>query len=114
MRPGNRLCELRRKAKLTQAQLAQKTGVSQPAISQIENGVLSMDLAWMRAFARELGCAPADLLDPADNPDRLDEEERELIADYRSADQVQRDLTRRVAAPVHEYRAPPPDTEVAA
>jgi transcriptional regulator with XRE-family HTH domain len=100
MRPGNRLRELRRAAKLTQAQLAELTGVAQPTISQIENGSRSMDVAWMRTFARALECAPADLLERADNPDVLDEHERLLIERYRAADKGQRETLERVAAAV--------------
>lgn len=109
MRPGNRLRELRKAAKLTQAQLAEITGVSQPAISQIENGTRSMDIAWMRTFARALGCAPADLLERADNPDLLDEHERALIERYRQADDRQRETLERVAAAVVPIDEPAED-----
>jgi transcriptional regulator with XRE-family HTH domain len=100
MRPGNRLRELRRQAKLTQSELADLTGVSQPAISQLENGTRSLDVAWMRTFARALRCAPADLLERDDNPDVLDEHERLLIERYRSADKQQRETLERVTAAV--------------
>lgn len=100
MEPGNRLRELRQSAKLTQAELAEKTGVSQPAISQLENGTRPMDIAWMRTFARALGCAPADLLDAEDNPYLLDPHELELLERYRHGDQGQRDTLERVAAAV--------------
>lgn len=100
MRPGNRLRELRRQAGLKQTELAERTGVSQPAISQLENGTRSMDIAWMRTFARALGCAPADLLDPEDNPYLLDDHERELLDRYRHADQAQRETLERVAKAV--------------
>jgi transcriptional regulator with XRE-family HTH domain len=100
MRPGNRLRDLRKRAGLTQSELAEATGVSQPAISQIENGVLSMDIQWMRSFARVLGCTAADLLDDDDNPDRLDEEERKLVARFRAADAGQRQTLERVTAAV--------------
>lgn len=105
MRPGNRLRDLRKAAGLTQTALAEKTGVSQPAISQLENGTLQMDLAWMRAFARVLKCAPVDLLDDADNPYRLDEREQQLVGNYRKADELQREMVDRVAAPAEPYRA---------
>lgn len=100
MRPRNRLRELRKAAGLSQAELAARTGVSQPAISQIENDVLAMDTRWMRAFARELGCAPADLLEDEDNPDRLTDEERELIHSFRLATREQRAMITRVAEPL--------------
>lgn len=98
MRPGNRLRFLRKLAKITQDELAELTGVSQPAISQLENGTRSMDIQWMRTFARALGCAPADLLDDEDNPDRLAEAERVLVERYRHADRAQRDNLERVTA----------------
>lgn len=98
MRPGNRLRDLRKAAGLTQTQLADATGVSQPAISQIENGTLSMDIQWMRAFSRVLGVKPADLLEDDDNPDRLDDAERELLARFRAANAAQRDNLEKIAA----------------
>lgn len=100
MHPRNRLRELRKAAGLSQAELAARTGVSQPAISQIENDVSPMDVAWMRAFARELGCTPADLLDDQDNPDRLSEEERILIERFRQANRSQKAMIARVAEPM--------------
>jgi transcriptional regulator with XRE-family HTH domain len=107
MHPRTRLRELRKAAGLSQAELAAQTGVSQPAISQIENDVIAMDVAWMRAFARVLGCAPADLLAADDNPDRLTDEERELIHKYREASREQKALIARVAEPLAPYRAEP-------
>lgn len=99
MHPRNRLRELRKRAGLSQAELAEQTGVSQPAISQLENDVATMDVAWMRAFARVLDCAPSDLLASEDNPDRLTDEERALIHNYRSAQVAQRQMIARVAEP---------------
>jgi transcriptional regulator with XRE-family HTH domain len=113
MRPGNRLRELRKKAGFTQERLAEATGVSQPAISQIENGVLSMDIQWMRSFARVLGCSPADLLDEDDNPDRLDDNERALLERFRAADRLQRENLERIAAALVPL-SPEDEAEVAA
>lgn len=98
MNPRNRLRELRKAARLSQVELAERTGVSQSAISQIENDVIAMDTAWMRAFARELGCEPADLLADSDNPDRLSSEERALVEAYRAATDEQRELLLRLTA----------------
>jgi transcriptional regulator with XRE-family HTH domain len=111
MSPRNRLRELRKAAGLTQAELAAATGVSQAAISQIENDVLAMDVKWMRAFARELKCTTADLLADEDNPDRLTDDERELIHSFRQANEQQRALISRVAEPMPGYHAPPAEPE---
>jgi transcriptional regulator with XRE-family HTH domain len=104
MFPGNRLRELRKAAGLSQTQLAEASGVSQPYISQMENADgTTLDIARMRALARILQCTPADLLTEADNPDRLDDEERALIARFRASDATQRQMINRVAEPL-----PPP------
>ncbi|MEA3036827.1 MAG: hypothetical protein QOH04_2604 [Sphingomonadales bacterium] len=104
MRPGNRLRELRKKAGLTQIELAERTGVSQSAISQIENGETPLNVPWMRTFARVLDCAPADLLVEDDNPDRLKEDERELVMLYRSARAEEQQAIRRVSEAVLPFR----------
>lgn len=104
MHPKNRLRALRKRANITQAQLAKLSGVSQPAISQIENDERPLTIDWMRTFARIFGCTTADLLDGDDNPDRLDAEERELLAKYRQADETQRAMVQRVAEPMEQYR----------
>lgn len=104
MKPTNRLRELRKKAGLTQAELAELMGWSQPAISQLENDTRPFDIDDMRRLARVLQCAPADLLDDQDNPDRLTDEERELVNKFRSADAVQRQMVQRVAEPVSGFK----------
>lgn len=98
MNPRNRLRELRKAAGLSQVQLAERTGVSQSAISQIENDAIAMDTAWMRAFARELRCQPADFLADSDNPDRLSADERALVDTYRAATPEQRELLLRLTS----------------
>lgn len=101
MHPGNRIRELRKAAGLSQVELAQRTGVSQPYISQIENqDGLSLDIARMRALSREFNCAPADLLCDEDNPDRLSADERELLRLFRQSSDAQRELAVRVVAPL--------------
>lgn len=103
MNPRNRLRFLRKRAGISQARLAQLSGVSQPAISQLENDERPLTLDWMRIFARIFGVTPADLLDDEDNPHRLDPDELGLIEDYRAADPGQRAMVKRVAAPITEY-----------
>lgn len=102
MNPRNRVRLMRKKAGLSQADLAQRTGISQPAVSQIENDVRPLTVDWMRTIARVLGCAPSELLGDDDNPDRLSDDERALIQAYRAAQPSQRTLIERIAAPVDE------------
>lgn len=104
MRPGNRLREMRKKAGLNQAELAEASGMTQTAISNYENGHRPLSLHNMRVFARLLKCTVADLLDPSDNPFMLDDDERKLVTDYRSADDMQREMVKRVAEPASTYR----------
>jgi len=101
MHPANRVRSLRKTAGMSQTDLAERTGVSQPYISQVENQAgLTLDIARMRMIARELKCTPADLLSDEDNPDRLTDEERELIARFRMAGRGQREMIKRVAEPL--------------
>lgn len=95
---------MRKKAGLTQPQLAEKTGSTQAAVSQYENGKRPLTLDWMKIYARVIGCSVADLLDDEDNPDRLEQDERELVVHYRTANQIQREMISRVAAPTEGYR----------
>lgn len=104
MNPRNRLRELRKKAGLTQTALANLTGVSQPAISQIENDETPITIDHMRTFARIFGVIPADLLTDDDNPDRLNSEERDLLEHFRSAAEDQQEMIKRVAEPLRPFR----------
>jgi transcriptional regulator with XRE-family HTH domain len=93
MGPGNRLRAMRKAAGLTQQQLADKTGVSQPAISQLENGTLEMSFSWARTFARVLKCAFVDLIADEDAAGVIrNDHERLLIERYRQADDQPREI----------------------
>ena len=53
---GHHLKELRKAIGKTQAEVAQILGVSQPRVSQIENGdIEAMELETLRAYASALG-----------------------------------------------------------
>lgn len=48
--------ELRISKKITQRQLAEKTGISQQHISKIENGEIAPTYATLEKIAKALGC----------------------------------------------------------
>lgn len=102
---------MRKRAGLNQAELAERAGMDQTAVSNYENGRRPLSDHRKRIFAKLLGCTVADLLDEDDNPHRLSAEERELVEYYRAASKDQQELTLRVAAPVRGYRAQPPPEE---
>jgi len=59
---GRNIRRLRRAAGLTQPQLAERLGVQQSVVSEIETGRRSLSVARLDAWARALSCRPADLL----------------------------------------------------
>ena len=63
------LVRLRTAAGLTQGQLAERSGVSQPQISQLERAAQEPRLSTVLALARALGVEPAALLPGTDPPD---------------------------------------------
>lgn len=84
MFPGNRIRQLRIAADLNQGELGSRVGLSQGQISNIENGERTLSLDWMRRIARALGVSVADLLDDKDNPQRLSDEEKRLVENFRA------------------------------
>lgn len=116
MHPTNRIRELRKKAGLSQAELARIVGISQPAISQIENDTRPLTIDWMRSLARIFGVTAADILCDHDNPHRLSDEEQALLDNFRAADEAQRALIGRVAEPLQPFHGaePAPDRRNAA
>lgn len=112
MFPDNRIREFRKAAGLTQAELGARVGLHQTQIGNLENGARNLTLEWARRIARALECAVADLLSEADNPDRLTPRERELIHRFREAEDGQRQMIERVAAPMQQdFTGPDPPAE---
>jgi transcriptional regulator with XRE-family HTH domain len=58
---GESLKIIRELQNLTQKQLAKKVGISQGAISLIENDLRSLEIKRLRQFARALYCHPSVL-----------------------------------------------------
>lgn len=90
MNPGNRIRLIRLKARMSQGELGRMVGLSQGQVSNIENGDRNVNLEWLRRIARALAVSVADLLADEDHPDRLSEEERNLIAAWRESDDATR------------------------
>lgn len=100
----NRIRSLRLAASMSQQALGDVVGVSKMTISDLERGKMELTLDYMRRVAKALAVKPADLLPDEDNPDRLSDAERALIADFRDAAEPQQELIRRVAEPVNVER----------
>ncbi|MGB5104840.1 MAG: helix-turn-helix transcriptional regulator [Steroidobacteraceae bacterium] len=61
---GDSVRILRELQELTQAQLAELTGIPQSTISAIENGRINLGVARAKVLARALKCHPAVLVFP--------------------------------------------------
>ncbi len=58
-RIAKEIIKLRKKAKLTQKQLAEKAGTSQPAIARLESGEYkNLSLSFLRKIGKVLGVIP--------------------------------------------------------
>lgn len=53
---GEKIREMRENAGLTQISLAQKVGISQPALARMEKGIISPSVQVGAEIARALGC----------------------------------------------------------
>ena len=61
----NRIRQIREKRGLTQAQLADRVGTTQPTIMRLENGKRRLTVEWMRKIAKALDVLPEELLSTA-------------------------------------------------
>lgn len=61
---GERLREVRRKHKLTQVQVSERSGLAQNHISELEHGERMPSLVTLLKLAAAIGCKPTDLLTP--------------------------------------------------
>lgn len=74
----NCIKDMRKKAQLTQTQLAQRLGISQGAIQKLETGERGLDVEWMEKIAKALNCEPWELL-PKEMQPNIDQNELKLI-----------------------------------
>lgn len=88
--PVNRIREVRKAQRVTQAALATRLNMTQAHLSHVECGRRNLTFAWARRVAAALGVSMADLLVDADNPDRLAADEREVVQAMRRASELSR------------------------
>ena len=94
-------------ARLSQAQLAERAGISRPTLSKIERGVApDVSIGIIQRIADALGTSVADLLVPPPDMDRVesDEEIAHRMATATAADFVP---ARVLLAAIDEADAPP-------
>ena len=75
----NRIKEIRNTRKMTQKELAQKTGLSQSHIAMLESGERSLDLDLMVSISKELNVKPYELMPAEMQPEEITLEEREIL-----------------------------------
>lgn len=91
------ISELRTRAGMTQAALAEAAGITRPYLSQIENGERNLSLALQKRLADALGCDPRELVDFEAGPGS---DEEVIMQAYRSMpkdwQKVIADMARRI------------------
>lgn len=102
----NRIRELRTARGWSQEYLAAIVRCSKVQISDLERGNRSLDIEWMRRIGNALEVPPSHLMLDEDNPERLNETERALIARYRTMPAGEQEMLERVAD-VHKPYTPP-------
>lgn len=86
---GPRLRRFRRLRGMSQKELAARIGVSSGRVSNWEQGINRPDADVLAALCRALCVSADELLDVRLNREDLSEEERQLIARYRSRPSMQ-------------------------
>ena len=91
------ISELRARAGMTQAALAEAASITRPYLSQIENGERNLSLALQKRLADALGCDPRDLVDfeagPGSDEDVILQAYRSMPKDWQK---VIVDMARRI------------------
>lgn len=115
----NRIRALRVARGWSQQRLADLVGVAKMTISDLERDKMALTVSYMRRIAEALSTsgetvAAADLLPIEDNPTvPRNGDEKELLEQYRAADDMQREMIKRVAEPAATFRPAPRQEEAA-
>jgi transcriptional regulator with XRE-family HTH domain len=103
----NRINELRRAKGWSQQELADMVGCSKMHISGMERGKRELSLDWMQRLGKVFSVAAVDILSDEDYPDRLSDEEAQLLATFRAADPETRESIQRVTEALIPFRHMP-------
>jgi len=82
---GERIARGRKAIRLTQAGLAERAGVNEKYLSDVECGAVNTSVLVIRAIAKGLGSTPARLLAA---PEEIDSEVSALLADCSAPDRA--------------------------
>jgi transcriptional regulator with XRE-family HTH domain len=104
----NKIRALRKARGWTLEYVANELDCSIPQIADLEKGLRTLHYDWMVRIARVFGVAPADLLLDKDVPDRLSDDERALINQYRAGSEQDRQKVQAMADVILPWRGPPP------
>lgn len=103
---GERLAQIREHAGLTQTALAERVGMSQSAVSQMEKGERKPSFDMLRQLADALGVKTSYLL--GSEVETLSEEEQVHFRQYRSLPKDARDELRAFADFLRQKHKKPP------
>jgi len=85
MEQSNRIRELRKRVGLTQTDMADRLGISQPQFARLENGKNEITMSQLRKVASILGVKPYELFLIGEQPEALTEEEKEFLRLFRKS-----------------------------
>lgn len=108
----NNIRALRKKAGLTQEQLAEKIGISQVHLGRLENNARSMDLEQVENIAKALGVQPLDILPQAWQPEEITPEEREILRMIRKSTTPQSSNNNDIPSQTSVEKLPPQQTKI--
>ena len=104
---GKRISEVRLEQKLTQAQLAEKMGMSVESISRMERGVTFPSLKTMESMSESLGVPLKRFFEFEDEDSRSDSDSRELaklVAMLKDMDEGEVVLLRKILKEIADWK----------
>lgn len=104
----NRIRALRKSRQWTLEYVALSLGSTIGQVSMLETGKRPLSQEWMQRIAYLFDVSVADILPPDQNPDRLSDEERQLISRFRAGSNEQRAALKGVSEALIPY-SPQPD-----